>query len=292
MAFTLQIRQKKLFKKTILDIPSLARDCGFRYGSVDDFYILREGEFERGAAIFYNPERIGRGIFFNGSKAGNGLYEVQYSIPTTTAEIADFTRLVREIENRLGKTEMYCVEEERTFTSEELERDFEKFVLFSLKSLNQFCQNEEYQNYIFPLALWPYTLTEDKVTAWRVCTDLSDFEQTIHELQTQDVYYARPRLFQNNDTKEINAFYALTEECSSVFPVHADGFLNLDQIEITEGFVQFVLYSEKRMLDGTFSYDRFIEELKEYDVRRFDATHILIPPLNKENLENLAAKLR
>ena len=33
MAFTLQIKQKKLFGRTALDIPSLARVCGFRYGS-------------------------------------------------------------------------------------------------------------------------------------------------------------------------------------------------------------------------------------------------------------------
>ena len=30
MAFTLQIRQKKLFGKTVLDIPSLAHACGFK----------------------------------------------------------------------------------------------------------------------------------------------------------------------------------------------------------------------------------------------------------------------
>lgn len=29
MAFTLQIRQKKLFGETVSDIPSLARACGF-----------------------------------------------------------------------------------------------------------------------------------------------------------------------------------------------------------------------------------------------------------------------
>lgn len=38
MAFTLQIRQKKLFGKTVLDISSLAHACGFCYGSNNDFY--------------------------------------------------------------------------------------------------------------------------------------------------------------------------------------------------------------------------------------------------------------
>jgi len=44
MAFTLQIRQKKVFGKTALDIPSLARECGLNYGSNNDFYILQENE--------------------------------------------------------------------------------------------------------------------------------------------------------------------------------------------------------------------------------------------------------
>lgn len=46
------------------------------------------------------------------------------------------------------------------------------------------------------------------------------------------------------------------------------------------------------MLEGMFSYEQFIEELNRYDVRKFDADHILIPPMTKVDLENLAEKLR
>ena len=52
MAFTLQIRQKKLFGKTVLDIPSLAHACGFCYGSNNDFYILQENEQSQGTGLF------------------------------------------------------------------------------------------------------------------------------------------------------------------------------------------------------------------------------------------------
>lgn len=291
MAFTLQIRQKKLFGKTALDIPSLARACGLSYGSNNDFYILQENEQVRGTAVFYNPERIGRGIFFDGSKAGEGYYELSYNIPTTEAEIADFARLAGEIERRLGRAEMYCVEEERSFTGKELEQWIGNFAAFSRESLNRFCGNKEFASYILTLARWPYTLTEDKVAAWETCTNLSDFEQTLHRLQALDVYYAKPRLLQKNDTKEIGAFYALTEECESIFPVRADGFLNLSELKITDGFVQFVLYSEQCVMDGLFPYERFIEELGRYGVRQFDADHILIPPMTKGELERLAEKL-
>ncbi len=292
MAFTLQIKQKKLFGKTVLDIPSLARACGFSYGSINDFYILQEDEQDKGTAVFYHPEHIGRGIFFDGSKAGEGYYEISYNIPTTKAEIRDFVRLAGEMERRLGKVEMYCVEEERTFTGRELEQGIEDFSAFSLKTLHQFCGNKEYKSYILTLARWPYTLTGDKVAAWETCMDLSDFEKTLHELQARDVYYAKPSLFQKNDTKEIGAFYALTEECESVFPIHADGFLNFGELKVTEGFVRFVLYSEQRMMEGLFPYERFIEEMQGRGVRQFDGDHILIPPMTKAELEQLAEKLR
>lgn len=176
-------------------------------------------------------------------------------------------------------------------------RDFMKsvsctnFAAFSRESLNRFCGNKEFASHILTLARWPYTLTEDKVAAWETCTDLSDFEQTLHRLQALDVYYAKPRLLQKNDTKEIGAFYALTEECESIFPVRADGFLNLGELKITEGFVQFVLYSEQRVMEGLFPYERFIEELGRYGVRQFDGDHILIPPMTKGELERLAGKL-
>ncbi len=291
MAFTLQIRQKKLFGKTILAISSLAQACGLCYGSNTDFYILQENEQVNGTAVFYHPEHIGRGIFFDGSKSREGYYEISYNIPTTRSEITDFVRLAREIERRLGRVEMYCVEEERAFTSRELEQGIEDFVTFSRKSLNQFCGNQEFRSHILTLARWPYTLTKDKVALWETCTDLSDFERTLHGFQALDIYYAKPRLLQNNDTKEIGAFYVLTEECQSVFPVRADGFLNLRELKVTKGFVQFVLYSEQRMLEGMFPYAQFIKELNGYDVRQFDADHILIPPMTKAQLENLAGKL-
>ena len=137
-----------------------------------------------------------------------------------------------------------------------------------------------------------WVLAFRKRLLWETCKDLSDFEQTLHGFQALDVYYAKPRLLQKNDTKEIGAFYALTEECESIFPVRADGFLNLSELKVTEGFVQFVLYSEQRVLEGMFPYEQFIEELNRYDVRKFDADHILIPPMTKADLENLAERLR
>ena len=46
--------------------------------------------------------------------------------------IHDFIRLAEVITKQLGKVEMYCVEEERNFTVDELKENFERFVDFML----------------------------------------------------------------------------------------------------------------------------------------------------------------
>ncbi|MBD5491656.1 MAG: DUF4299 domain-containing protein [Lachnospiraceae bacterium] len=87
-----------------------------------------------------------------------------------------------------------------------MEQNIDKFVDFSLESLNRFCNNKEYQNYILTLALWPYTLPKDKVADWKNCTDLADFEQTLHAVQSRDVYYAKPRLLQKSGAAEMGTY--------------------------------------------------------------------------------------
>ena len=67
--------------------------------------------------------------------------------------------------------------------------------------------------------------------------------------------------------------------------------MNFSEYKVAEGFVQFFLYNEQRVMEGLFPYERFIEAVQQYGVRQFDAEHILIPPLKKEQLEELAAKL-
>ena len=131
MAFTLQIKEKSIFRKKKLDFQKVIEESELRYGSNNDFYVLKDEEINNDTAILYNPDKIGRGIFFNGSRAKENLYEISYNIPTTRAEINDFIRLAEVITKQLGKVEMYCVEEERNFTVDELKENFERFVDFS-----------------------------------------------------------------------------------------------------------------------------------------------------------------
>lgn len=293
MAFTLRIEAKGIFGNKKIDFTKLISNCRLKYGSNNEFYILEEERINNGTAVLYNPNRIGRGIFFNGQETDKGLIEISYNIPTTKAEITDFIEIVREIESQLKKISMYCVEEERVYTMKELEEQKEQMAENSLKSLREFCRNKEYVSYILTLALWPVTLKEEDVEYFASCTNLDRFEELLHKNQAVDVYYAKPRLLKNNNTGKIGAFYVLTEECESIFPVHAEDFINLDGIKIDEGFIQFYIYSEDRIADGLFKYEKFVAYITENrNIEYFDANHILIPSFTKTEINEIIRNIR
>lgn len=291
MAFTLQIKAKGLFGNKKLDMEALLSNCNLRFGSDNEFFVLEEGKTNQGTCILYNPQRIGRGIFFDASKMGDGQYVLSYNIPTTEAEITDFIRVAKEIERQSKHVEMYCVEEERSFTVESLMENKERMVQFSLDTLNQFCGNKEYKSYIFTLAMWPLVLTKEQVAYYATCRDLKEFEQLLHDKQNLDVYYAKPTLLHNNNTGKNGAFYTLTEECESIFPIRADGFINMDNVKIDEGFVRFFIYSENRVLDGLFDYDRFVKALLDRGATYFDEEHIRVPSMIKQQILEIAEEI-
>lgn len=286
MAFTLKIKAKGWFGNKKVDFAALLENCGLKFGHDNDFYILEDGMVEQ-TAILYNPKRIGRGIFFDAQNIEEGKIEISYNIPTTEAEITDFINIVKELERQLKKVEMFCVEEECKYTVAQLVENKDRMVQFSRMKLNEFCANKEYSSYIFTLAMWPLELTEEMVNKFEVCTDLQEFEQLLHEKQNMDVYYGKPRLLQKQ-TGEIGAFYTFTEECESIFPVKADGFINLDQIKIDEGFIQYFIFSEERVLEGLYDYDKFIRYMLDNGAKYYDRSHILVPSMTKAQIEEMA----
>ena len=290
MAFTLQIRKKGFFGNKNVDLKLILKNCGLKYGSSNEFYILQEDVINQNTAVLYNPTRIGRGIFFDGSKAAEGEITLSYNIPTTATEISDFVRIVKEVERQLKKVALYCVEEEREYTTQTLEDNIPNMTQFSLQSLHEFCK-KEYSTYILTLAMWPFVMNKEQVLEFSECKDLQKFEQLLHDMQAIDAYYAKPTLMQNKADGKILAIYTLTEECVSIFPVKADDFLNLDSIKIDEGLVRFYIFSENQAGDGMFSYDRFISYMSEHGARKFDDTHLLIPSITKDEIDHMISEI-
>ncbi len=286
MAFTLKIEAKTLFGSKAVNFGQLIQNCGLQFGHDNEFYILEDGAADN-TVILYNPNRIGRGIFFDGRNMQEGKVEISYNIPTTEAEITDFIRVAKELERQLKKVEMYCVEEECKYTTEQLEQNKERMVQFSREKLNEFCANKEYSSYIFTLAMWPLELTQEMVDKFETCTDLQEFEQILHDKQSLDVYYGKPILMQKQ-TGEIGAFYTFTEECESIFPIKADGFFCMERINVDEGFIRYYIFSEERLIEGMYDYDKFIQYMLEHGASYYDRSHILVPSMTKAQMEELA----
>lgn len=287
MAFTLKIENKKIFQKKKFDFELFVKESGFNYGSDDDFYVLEENKISENTAILYNPKKIGRGIFIDFSKAIEGIVEISYNIPTSKSEIEDFVNAVELIEKQYEKAHIFCYEEDVKYTVSELKNNTSKMVTFNLNKLNEFCKNEEYNSLIFTLALWPIVLED--VGLFSTCKNLEEFEKYIHGKQAIDVYYAKPKLYKKNEA-EVAAVYVLTEECESVFPIKADGFINLSDVKIDKGFIQFYIFSENRMIENLYDYDTFIQCMLVKGMEKFDGTHILIPSLTKNEIMSIIAE--
>ena len=92
---------------------------------------------------------------------------------------------------------------------------------------------------------------------------------------------------QSQKDGKITAFYVLTSECPSIFPTKADGFINMDNIQIDQGRIRFCIYDEKRLCDEICEYDAFIQYVMSQGAELYDKGHIYIPPYSKRQIEEM-----
>ena len=285
MAFTLVIQSKGLFSKAkSIDFATLLNNCKLSYGSYNDFYTMDEGKTKSGTAILFNPNRIGRGIFFDSRNINKGEIKVEYNTPTTTAEIEDFVKVAKEVERQFGKASFHFEDENKYFSSSELEKMIPQMSEFSLKQLNEGSSKIDNAQYILTLAKFPWYMDDEAKEKYKTAKTLDDFEETIHGLQKDDVYYAKPSLFKDGKSGKILAFYTLTSNCESYFPVKPDSFLNFDAPKIDEAFIRFFIYEEEKVVEGHYPYDKFVEFIKEKGATKFDAERLRVHEISKAEI--------
>ena len=289
MAFSIVIKSKGLFSNKELDVRELLSNCKLNYGSYNAFYILEDDKVNNNAMILYNPSKIGRGIFFDCNKINEGEVSLSYNIPTTPTEISDFLNIVKEIERQYKKVEITM--EDKIITVDALQSLKEEMIETSLSFLQSACTQHADKAYILTLALFPFNLSQEQREKFSSSNNLVDFENLLHDKQNIDCYYAKPSILENNETGKLAGFYALTEDCNSIFPIAGNEYLNLDIPTVDESFIRFFIASENRIVDGMFDYDKFIKHFSNTDVQKFDATHIIIPPLTKTQIDEIISKI-
>lgn len=288
----MRISGKSIFKNKEIDINSLMKNCELKYGSRNEFAVLNEGEINNNTFVAYNPNLIGRGIFFDCREINSGKIETSINFPTTETEINDFIGVIKEINDQLKKIEILRVEENKRYKFEELIDGKDRIVEFSLKTLNQGCSKNIDMPLTYTLAIWPLTLTSGQRNEFSKSKDLKEFEKLLNKKQKIDAYYAKPRIYNNSTNNTIVAVYNLTEECDSIFPVDGNDFINLHGIKVDEVLIQFYIFSENRLAEGIYDYRKFINEIMKNDINYFDASHVIIGTLAKNDINEIIEKIK
>ena len=273
------------FLGTILD------ECALEFGGYDDFYVLEEGKVSNKTVILYNPDRVGRGIYLDAGKLSRGEAAVTYNIPTTAAEIRDFVKVVKAIQKQLGSVSICDADEGKTYTIDSLEKEVDEMIAFSEKTLHEFCRNAAEGPLLLTLAKFPWSAGKETREKFAADDALEVFEETIHALQTEDVYYAKPALYSNAANGGIVAVFTLPTDCEACFPVAPGELLVAPGCSLdekvggnSEAVIMFVVVEEKRAIDGLYPYSAFLEYAKGKGAEPFDENRIRVPGMSEEEI--------
>lgn len=155
---------------------------------------------------------------------------------------------------------------------------------FSLDYLKKDCSKDS--KFVQKLACFPYTFSDEQRNLFKNATDLKEYEDLLHNVQSRDSYYAKLTLrkFPTNDG--ILACYVFTSDCESIFPIKGNIFLHRDKFEISDSYINFFI-GEAKLIDGIYKYDEFIEYVLDKGVKYFDKEHVIIKMSGDEVIEML-----
>lgn len=277
MSVNVTIKSKGLFKKELK-----LEDClleNMRYGIMDENYRLDENKVGEYTVVF-NRNHICRGYEINIKK---GEINLSMPLPTSNEDITFFYDYIQMLCKKMNTKVFIRDEEEATFDH------IDKFIkldteasIGALEQIEKNLDNGEYEKmYIFG-AINPISIGKRKLSD--IDKNLDKFGQLMHNLQSMEVYYAAPRVYQKKDNT-LFGVYTLTEDVPSVVPYKASLFMN-NKIKVEEWNIGFVINGT---IKGFISYNDFINNVKKEN--KYDTEHFIIS-LNKQEIETLIKKYK
>lgn len=282
MSIEVSFRQKGMFKKSLpLDV---IIGKNLKYGNYDGWRIepdvLGETEF-----VAYHPAHIGRGFSVIWKQGEKNKVELRLLTPACDEEVEDFYECIARIGECWKNCEIQVDGVDKSLT-ECLEGkahmlDWNRSIIASLG------EDQDQRPLVLFGAFWPISLTaEDRQ---KVSQSSAAFRDYMHQKQSMDVYYAKPRFYQ--DEQGVFGAYTCTEETRSIFPTKAelpfwaDKSLQVDRWKIS-------LFSiTVDDVVGIIDYEQFVQRIPENKKHPYDADHILVEPLELEVLEQIAGLL-
>lgn len=258
----------------------------YAYGSLDGNW-RNTGELVEGYNVLYDPNRIGRGIEFSWSKNVKDKIELHVNFISTKYDMEMFYQVIRNILH--------------VWKAKSFEHDGETY---HEEDLNELCQLQKELNlrYMSELkqdgvmivfgAMFPISVKYEKLANYGMSHDEEGYADYLHELQSQDAYYAVPIIYQLNE-EEFFGSYSVTATTDIIFPKQAMNPVMTTNLKTGEPlecsfFVVTLVSLEQGQTVGTMSFDEFIAKAKIMECPEFDETHVLLKGLSEEELQALA----
>ena len=297
MSIDIVIRQKGLFKKTLL--LSVILGDNLACGVYEAGYRLDPGEWksEDGEIVVYDPHHKGRGfsvIWTPTQKKGVTLRalhptcaEELKAFYATVARITDYWSCSLEVDgNPMTPAEF------QAGLSDMLEANDRYLDLFIQESMDK----EPYESMTLFSAFWPLEFGAKEAAEVKNAPEGAParFARWLHEMQSVDTYYAVAGYMEEKDG--IVSRFAFTEDCDSLFPVKPSvpfGITGADgkPLEVSRYEVAIVATSTPSVsMIGTIPYEAFMAALSPDKVSYYDAKRVRIAPHSLSELKELIAK--
>jgi len=276
MSVTVRIKQKGLFKKK-LTIDDIIQLTNLSYGVCDENYRLNRGE-KADHTLIYDESKLARGIDL--SLEGTDIVLI-LSLPNSPSEIRLFYDVIEKICKSLRTTSFIREEEQVSLNDKErfIEYD-EKASVGGLEELRERIAQMDYHRFELFGIYNPISIGAKEIK--EIGNSLERLEEFFHRVQSLDVYYATPRVFQVDN--RLVGIYVIGPDIPSVLP--DEPYIVLNQIEGVKDW--YVMLTEGQ----TVKYDDFIKNAKHQEY--YDANHKIVTVSEKEIsslLEKYAVKI-
>lgn len=266
MSVTVEIRQKSIFRKP-LTLEDVIRLSGLSYGTADENFRLIERETGN-CTLLYDPETLARGMELS---VNENAISLKLSLPTSKAEIRRFYEVVKLLCTTL-KTKQFILEGQ-TQTLHDIDTLMQNDMnasMGALDDLNQEISKNEYKHFQVFGICFPISIGKHEFDY--IGNDLDRLGELMHYLQSQDVYYAAPKVYRVKE--RLVGIYFTEAELPTVLPT--EPYIILDQIKGIEDW--YLMLKDQR----TVRYEDFMNAVSEKTY--FDANHRIIS-LSQEKLD-------
>lgn len=278
MAVEVKIKGKGLFKKTLTFQDILENNM--RYGVMDEAYRLDEGKVGDWTVIF-NGNHVCRGYEISLKK---GEINLRMPLPTSEEDIIYFYEYIKNLCAKMNTKEFFRDEEKVNFAKIPacINLDIEASTK-ALEKIEEGLDNKDYSSFYIFGALNPIALGKRELE--KFAGNIQNFGKVLDELQKQDIYYAKNRIYQREDKTNFGV-YVLTENVPTVLPFEAKPFILDNDIKINDWYLGLVINEN---MAGFIPYQDFLNSIDKDKI--YDTEHFIIT-LTAKKIKDLLDKYK